>query len=73
MSNVRRCDNPACPNGPAKKTPATSADANPAGWVVLTAQTLGGATVAGDYDTAECAAQALLADHPFDVVPATAS
>lgn len=71
MSTVRRCDNPACVKGPGGSIQSSDI-ANPAGWIVVSAETIGAATLQGDFCTIECAGQALLAGQPFELTPATA-
>lgn len=63
MSNVRRCDNPACTNGP-DGGPAISDTSNPASWLTATAAPIssGITPVNGDFDTTLCAASFLFGD-----------
>lgn len=69
MSSVRRCDNPACTNGPGGSVQVSDV-ANPAGWAVVTAEILlaEGDPIRGDYCTVECAGAALLAGRGFKIV-----
>lgn len=64
MSNVRRCDNPTCTNGPGGG-PAVSDSSNPEGWLTAGATTITTdvQAVSGDFDTPLCAASFLFGDH----------
>lgn len=69
MSQVRRCDNPLCTNGPAS-TVNVSENANPDGWLAASSAALvGGQPSPLDFCTPLCAAQGLYGGQ-VDVAPA---